>query len=81
MKVCCFVFCLLRVTYPLILPGNFGIEKYNQTDYISHDLTKPGTEMTHLRMENNSLYILESIPDLKFADYRGNKVYITVCWK
>lgn len=77
MKVCCFVFGLLRVTY---LPGRFGIEKYNQTDYIMpHDLTKPGTEMTHLRIANNSLYILESIPDLKFAEFRGNKVYITVC--
>ena len=55
-----------------------GIEKYNETDYVvAEDNNKPG-QVTHLRIENRSLYILESSPGLKFAEFRGNKIYIKV---
>ena len=62
-----------------MISGNLGIEKYNETDYIlPDDHNKPGTQATHMRIENSSLYILEFSPGLEFAEFRGNKIYIKV---
>ena len=56
-----------------------GVEKYNETDYmVAEDHNKPGTQVTHLRIENSSLYVLEYSPGLEFAEFRGNKIYIKV---
>ena len=53
--------------------------KYNQTDYtIPCDLTTPQTCVTHIRIENKSLYVLKQSLGLEFAEFRGNKVYIKV---
>ena len=56
--------------------GNLTIVKYNETDYaIAKDHSNP---QAHFRVENSSLYILDTGPRLQFAEFRGNQIYIKV---
>ena len=59
----------------LLLPGNLTIQQHNETDYmIAMDL---GT-ILHMRIDNKTIYLLESSPGVEFAEFRDNKIYIKV---
>ena len=55
-----------------------SITQLNETNF----LVPVGKETVHhVKMDNNSLYLVEDpYPDIDFAEFRNNKVYIKVIY-
>ena len=61
------------------MTGNLSLTKLNETDYtIPCELNSSKSCITHIKIENNSIYILNHRLGLEFAEFRENKIYIKV---
>ena len=57
------------------MSGNLTIHQHNETDYI---ITLDLGTSHQIRLDNTTMYLLESRPGVEFADFRDNKIYIKV---
>ena len=65
---------LMNKMEKIYIEGNLILQRMNQSDF----RVELRQETHHIQIENGSLYTIEHIPAVEFAEFRKNETYIKV---
>ena len=75
-KVSKILSCFRKQDWKPYIPGDLPITQLNETNFL---VPVDKETVNHVKLHNNSLYwIEEPYPDIDFAEFRNDKVYIKV---